>query len=62
MVVTISEVAQIVLLLHFFLTAQCNATSCDRGQCQETIENITCLCEPGFVGDRCQTGEESLRS
>ncbi|XP_030288130.1 E-selectin [Sparus aurata] len=35
--------------------AQCNATSCDRGRCQETIENTTCICEPGFKGDRCQT-------
>uniref|UniRef100_A0A3Q3MU46 Selectin E n=1 Tax=Labrus bergylta TaxID=56723 RepID=A0A3Q3MU46_9LABR len=38
--------------------AQCNETSCDRGRCQETIENITCLCEPGYEGDRCQTGKE----
>ncbi|XP_053178933.1 L-selectin-like [Scomber japonicus] len=35
--------------------AQCNATICGRGRCQETIENITCLCDPGFEGDRCQT-------
>ncbi|XP_070816913.1 L-selectin-like [Chaetodon trifascialis] len=34
--------------------AQCNATSCGRGRCQETINNITCHCEPGFEGDRCQ--------
>ncbi|KAM7013090.1 L-selectin [Tautogolabrus adspersus] len=38
--------------------AQCNETSCDRGRCQETIENITCLCEPGYEGDRCQTAVE----
>ncbi|KAK2835609.1 hypothetical protein Q5P01_016093 [Channa striata] len=38
--------------------AQCNATSCVRGQCQETIENTTCLCEPGFMGERCQTAVE----
>ncbi|XP_041791564.1 L-selectin-like isoform X2 [Chelmon rostratus] len=38
--------------------AQCNATSCSRGTCQETIKNITCLCEPGFEGDRCQTAVE----
>ncbi|XP_071382216.1 L-selectin-like [Centroberyx affinis] len=35
--------------------AQCTATSCGKGRCVETIENITCLCEPGFEGDRCQT-------
>ncbi|XP_078141777.1 L-selectin, partial [Centroberyx gerrardi] len=35
--------------------AQCTATSCGRGRCVETIENITCLCELGFEGDRCQT-------
>uniref|UniRef100_A0A3B4U048 E-selectin n=1 Tax=Seriola dumerili TaxID=41447 RepID=A0A3B4U048_SERDU len=35
--------------------AQCNATSCGRGTCQEAIKNITCLCETGFKGDRCQT-------
>ncbi|XP_073332540.1 E-selectin-like [Pagrus major] len=40
--------------------AQCNATSCDRGRCQEIPENITCVCEPGFKGDRCQTGEEKV--
>ncbi|KAM9848400.1 L-selectin [Aulostomus maculatus] len=34
--------------------AQCNETSCDRGRCHETINNFTCLCEPGFEGDRCQ--------
>lgn len=33
--------------------AQCNATSCERGRCWETIDNTTCLCDPGFVGDRC---------
>ncbi|XP_062280255.1 L-selectin-like [Scomber scombrus] len=38
--------------------AQCNATICGRGRCQETIENMTCLCDPGFEGDRCQTGKE----
>uniref|UniRef100_A0A3Q1HLC8 Selectin E n=1 Tax=Anabas testudineus TaxID=64144 RepID=A0A3Q1HLC8_ANATE len=42
--------------------AQCNATSCSRGRCQETIDNITCLCEPGFKGDRCQTGEDRAPS
>ncbi|XP_041863015.1 L-selectin-like [Melanotaenia boesemani] len=35
--------------------AQCNSTSCERGRCQETIGNTTCLCEPGFEGNRCQT-------
>ncbi|XP_035509971.1 P-selectin-like [Morone saxatilis] len=37
--------------------AQCNTTSCSRGRCQETIQNTTCLCEPGFEGDRCQTAK-----
>lgn len=55
-----SVTVEVVLVLHFFLTAQCNATSCDRGRCQETIENTTCICEPGFKGDRCQTGEEKV--
>ncbi|XP_076009596.1 L-selectin [Genypterus blacodes] len=35
--------------------AQCNATTCGRGTCLETIRNVTCLCDPGFKGDRCQT-------
>ncbi|XP_072294175.1 L-selectin-like [Eucyclogobius newberryi] len=35
--------------------AQCTNTTCDGGRCHETINNVTCLCEPGFVGDRCQT-------
>ncbi|XP_034533705.1 L-selectin-like [Notolabrus celidotus] len=35
--------------------AQCEETSCENGRCQESIENTTCLCEPGFEGDRCQT-------
>ncbi|KAG7230829.1 hypothetical protein INR49_019643, partial [Caranx melampygus] len=34
--------------------AQCNATSCGRGTCSETIDNIMCHCEDGFEGDRCQ--------
>ncbi|XP_037625341.1 L-selectin-like [Sebastes umbrosus] len=38
--------------------AQCKATSCDRGRCQETINNITCLYEPGFEGDQCQKAVE----
>ncbi|XP_058495179.1 P-selectin-like [Solea solea] len=38
--------------------AQCNAKSCVRGSCQETIENTTCHCEIGFKGDRCQTAVE----
>ncbi|XP_049911304.1 P-selectin-like isoform X1 [Epinephelus moara] len=39
--------------------AQCNETICGRGRCQETIKNITCLCDPGYKGDMCQTEEES---
>ncbi|GLD50239.1 E-selectin-like protein [Lates japonicus] len=35
--------------------SQCTESSCVRGTCHETIENTTCLCEPGFKGDRCQT-------
>uniref|UniRef100_A0A3Q1FV28 E-selectin n=1 Tax=Acanthochromis polyacanthus TaxID=80966 RepID=A0A3Q1FV28_9TELE len=35
--------------------AQCNSASCERGRCQETINSTTCLCEPGFKGDRCET-------
>ncbi|XP_008291463.1 L-selectin isoform X2 [Stegastes partitus] len=35
--------------------AQCTAAACERGRCQETIENTTCLCDPGFTGDRCET-------
>ncbi|XP_077391439.1 L-selectin [Festucalex cinctus] len=35
--------------------AQCNETICGRGRCQETVNNVTCLCEPGFAGDTCQT-------
>ncbi|KAM8874406.1 L-selectin [Spinachia spinachia] len=38
--------------------AQCTATSCERGTCQETINDTTCLCEPGFKGNRCQTAVE----
>uniref|UniRef100_A0A3P8UAT5 E-selectin n=1 Tax=Amphiprion percula TaxID=161767 RepID=A0A3P8UAT5_AMPPE len=38
--------------------AQCSSTSCERGRCQETINNTTCLCEPGFKGDRCETAEQ----
>nr|XP_019937045.1 PREDICTED: E-selectin-like [Paralichthys olivaceus]XP_019937046.1 PREDICTED: E-selectin-like [Paralichthys olivaceus] len=38
--------------------AQCNETACGRGTCRETINNIICLCEPGFKGDRCQTAVE----
>lgn len=35
--------------------AQCNATICGRGRCEETINDFICVCEPGFEGDRCQT-------
>ncbi|XP_072245735.1 E-selectin-like [Leuresthes tenuis] len=42
--------------------AQCNATSCERGRCQEVINSTTCLCEPGFEGDRCQTPVKCPRS
>ncbi|XP_062251644.1 E-selectin-like [Platichthys flesus] len=38
--------------------AQCNDTACGRGTCRETINSITCHCEPGFKGDRCQTAVE----
>ncbi|KAL6107838.1 selp [Pungitius sinensis] len=37
--------------------AQCNPTSCERGRCQETPNNTTCHCDPGFEGDRCQTAQ-----
>lgn len=40
---------------------QCHGTTCERGICQETIENTTCLCEPGFNGDRCQKAVECPR-
>ncbi|KAM9761737.1 L-selectin isoform 1-T1 [Menidia menidia] len=35
--------------------AQCDVATCQKGTCQETIGNTTCLCDPGFEGDRCQT-------
>uniref|UniRef100_A0A8C6TB05 Uncharacterized protein n=1 Tax=Neogobius melanostomus TaxID=47308 RepID=A0A8C6TB05_9GOBI len=38
--------------------AQCTDSTCDRGRCHEIINNVTCLCEPGFVGNRCQTVNE----
>ncbi|XP_077464347.1 L-selectin-like [Stigmatopora argus] len=34
--------------------AQCNATICGRGRCQETVNNVTCLCEEGFEGEAFQ--------
>ncbi|XP_020788806.1 L-selectin [Boleophthalmus pectinirostris] len=34
---------------------ECTNMTCDRGRCHETINKVTCLCEPGFVGDRCET-------
>lgn len=40
--------------------AQCNETTCDGGTCQETIENTTCVFEPGFEGDSGQKGEEII--
>uniref|UniRef100_A0A3Q2C8Z2 E-selectin n=1 Tax=Cyprinodon variegatus TaxID=28743 RepID=A0A3Q2C8Z2_CYPVA len=38
--------------------AQCNQTSCVNGMCWETINSTTCLCYPGYEGDKCQTGVE----
>ncbi|KAM9831396.1 L-selectin [Neosynchiropus ocellatus] len=35
--------------------AQCEANSCERGTCLEIPGNITCLCDDGFEGERCQT-------
>ncbi|KAM4575507.1 L-selectin [Fundulus diaphanus] len=35
--------------------AQCNDTSCVKGRCWESINTTTCLCEPGYEGDKCQT-------
>lgn len=49
-----------VLRLSFPLTAQCNATTCKRGHCWETINNTTCVCDPGFVGGRCHIGEKGV--
>lgn len=43
---------------YFLFTAQCNETSCVRGQCWETIENTMCLCEDGFQADKCEKGED----
>ncbi|XP_050932945.1 L-selectin isoform X10 [Lates calcarifer] len=40
--------------------SQCTESSCVRGTCHETVENTTCLCEPGFKGDRCQTGSSAI--
>ncbi|XP_067240167.1 L-selectin-like isoform X2 [Chanodichthys erythropterus] len=35
--------------------AQCLNNSCsDRGHCIEQVNNITCVCEPGFSGPRCE--------
>nr|XP_061791033.1 P-selectin-like [Nerophis lumbriciformis] len=42
--------------------AQCNATICGRGKCQEAVNNVTCLCEPGFAGNACQTVSTHLGS
>lgn len=48
------------LRVSFLSTAQCHTTSCERGRCQETINNATCVCDPGFVGDRCHIGERAV--
>ncbi|NXK13612.1 LYAM2 protein, partial [Herpetotheres cachinnans] len=36
-------------------TASCNPSLCSgRGECIETINNHTCLCNPGFYGPECE--------
>ena len=42
----------------FFLKAQCTTDSCENGKCLETINKTTCACDPGFKGDRCETGKK----
>ncbi|XP_055364421.1 E-selectin-like [Betta splendens] len=39
--------------------AQCNESVCDRGRCRETIGGTACVCEPGFMGHRCQTENDT---
>uniref|UniRef100_A0ABK0M0W3 L-selectin n=2 Tax=Rattus norvegicus TaxID=10116 RepID=A0ABK0M0W3_RAT len=36
-------------------TASCQPESCNRhGECVETINNNTCICDPGYYGPQCQ--------
>ncbi|XP_053709054.1 L-selectin-like isoform X1 [Synchiropus splendidus] len=35
--------------------AQCKTSSCVRGTCLEIPDSITCQCDEGFEGERCQT-------
>lgn len=49
--------------MYIYITDQCNQTSCmGQGRCLETINNFTCVCEPGFEGHFCQTGEGNLEA
>lgn len=35
---------------------KCRSSPCLHGNCTDHVNNYTCECQPGFIGDNCDTG------
>lgn len=40
----------------------CQGLRCVHGQCEQTEDGGRCVCQQGYTGERCDTGEEGSES
>ena len=48
----------LVSLFLFIDINECDSSPCENGaRCEDGVNEFTCVCEPGWEGSRCETGE-----
>ena len=57
MVILNSSVFVMCICIFFTDIDECVSSPCANGQCQDEINQYTCMCDPGWTGENCDMGE-----